>query len=300
MQNYQNQVRLLLDVLPVVAREKVFALHGGTAINLFVRNMPRLSVDIDLTYLPLDESNREKALKDIYDALERIKTDLEKKGLRVVHQSDKYKLQVSSQNAQIKVEVNSTGRGTLSTPQKRILCDRAQEEFDAFVEMNVVPFGQLYGGKICAALDRQHPRDLFDVKYLLENEGFSEDVKQGFILSLAGSGRPIHELIQPNRQDQRQVMENQFDGMTIDAFSYEDFERVREQLIETIHARLTDLDKEFIVSAESGNPRWDIYNFADFPAVRWKLQNIEKLIANDAYKHLSQLKELEKKLRLHR
>ncbi|HPH06166.1 MAG TPA: nucleotidyl transferase AbiEii/AbiGii toxin family protein [Methylotenera sp.] len=300
MQNYQNQVRLLLDVLPTVAREKVFALHGGTAINLFVRNMPRLSVDIDLTYLPLDEGNREIALKDIYDALERIKTDLEKKGLRVVHQSDKYKLQVSSQNAQIKVEVNSTGRGTLPAPQKMILCNRAQDEFDAFVEMNVVPFGQLYGGKICAALDRQHPRDLFDVKYLLENEGFSEDVKQGFILCLAGSGRPIHELVQPNRQDQRQVMENQFDGMTIDAFCYEDFERVREQLIEAIHARLTDLDKEFIMSVESGNPRWDIYNFADFPAVRWKLQNIEKLIANDAYKHLSQLKELEEKLRLQR
>lgn len=300
MQHYLNQVQLLLDVLPIVAREEVFALHGGTAINLFVRNMPRLSVDIDLTYVPLNEGNREIALRGIFDALERIKSNLETKNLNVIHQTDKYKLQVSSRNAQIKIEVNSTGRGTLSAPQKIILCDRAQVEFDTFIAMNIVPFGQLYGGKICAALDRQHPRDLFDVKYLLENEGFSEGVKQGFILCLIGSARPIHELIQPNRYDQRETMANHFDGMTADAFSYEDFEHVREQLIETIHARLTDLDKEFILSVESGNPRWDIYNFADFPAVRWKLQNIQKLIASDANKHLSQLKELEKKLRLQR
>lgn len=298
MQNYQNQVQLLLDVLPIVAREEVFALHGGTAINLFVRNMPRLSVDIDLTYVPLNEGNREIALRGIFDALERIKSNLEAQTLNVIHQANKYKLQVSSKNAQIKIEVNSTGRGTLSAPQKMMLCNRAQVEFDAFVAMNVLPFGQLYGGKICAALDRQHPRDLFDVKYLFENEGFSEDVKQGFILCLIGSARPIHELIQPNRYDQRETMANHFDGMTANVFSYEDFEYVREQLIETIHARLTDLDKEFILSVESGNPRWDIYNYADFPAVRWKLQNIQKLIASDANKHLSQLKELEKKLSL--
>lgn len=298
MQNYQNQVRLLLDVLPIVAREKVFALHGGTAINLFVRDMPRLSVDIDLTYLPLDDGNRETALQGIYDALERIKTNLEKMGLSIVHQADKYKLQVSSQNAQIKVEVNSTGRGTISEPQKMILCDRAQEEFDAFVEMNIVPFGQLYGGKICAALDRQHPRDLFDVKYLLANEGFSEEVKQGFILCLIGSNRPIHELIQPNRLDQRETMSNHFTGMTADAFSYEEFELVREQLIETTHTNLTKLDKEFILSIGSDNPRWDIYNFSEFPAVRWKLQNIQKLIASDAQKHLYQQNELKIKLKL--
>lgn len=296
MQNYQNQVTLLLDVLPIVAREEAFALHGGTAINLFVRDMPRLSVDIDLTYLPLDGGNRQAALKGIFDALEKIKTDLEAHGLNVVHQADKYKLQVSSKKAQIKVEVNSTGRGTLSEPQKMTLCDRAQAEFDAFVAMNVVPFGQLYGGKICAALDRQHPRDLFDVKFLLENEGFSEEVKRGFLLCLVGSGRPIHELIQPNRLDQRETMTNHFDGMTADAFSYEDFEQTRERLIETIYTQLTDVDKEFILSIGSESPRWDIHNFADFPAVRWKLQNIQKLMANDPQKHQAQQEELKSKL----
>lgn len=51
---YKKQVELLLKTLPEVAKETCFALHGGTAINLFIRNMPRLSVDIDLTYLPIE------------------------------------------------------------------------------------------------------------------------------------------------------------------------------------------------------------------------------------------------------
>jgi len=60
---YRAQVDLLLQTIPFIAEENIFALHGGTAINLFVRDMPRLSVDIDLTYLPID--NRKKALSNI-------------------------------------------------------------------------------------------------------------------------------------------------------------------------------------------------------------------------------------------
>lgn len=52
---YKDQVKLLLDVLPLVSKGQCFALHGGTAINLFIRNMPRLSVDIDITYLPIED-----------------------------------------------------------------------------------------------------------------------------------------------------------------------------------------------------------------------------------------------------
>jgi len=69
---YRQQVSLLLSVLPEVAKERCFALHGGTAINLFIRNMPRLSVDIDLTYLPIE--NREPSLKNIAEALQRNKS----------------------------------------------------------------------------------------------------------------------------------------------------------------------------------------------------------------------------------
>jgi len=296
MQSYQNQVELLLDVLPVVAREEVFALHGGTAINLFVRNMPRLSVDIDLTYLPLDSGNRDAALEGIFDALERIKANLESQGLSVVHQGDKYKLQVSSPKAQIKVEVNSTGRGTLAEPQKMTLCERAQTDFDVFVAMNVVPFGQLFGGKICAALDRQHPRDLFDVKYLLDNEGFTEEVKQGFMLGLISSGRPLHEIIRPNFSDQRATMVNHFEGMSADPFSYEDFEAYREKLVDIIHSNLTERDKEFLLSFKKLTPNWEIHDFERFPSVQWKLKNLRDLKVQNPSKLQDLHDELERKL----
>ena len=296
MQSYQNQVELLLNVLPVVAREEVFALHGGTAINLFVRNMPRLSVDIDLTYLPLDSGNRDAALQGIFDALERIKANLESQGLSVVHQADKYKLQVSSPKAQIKVEVNSTGRGTLAEPQKMTLCERAQTDFDVFVAMNVVPFGQLFGGKICAALDRQHPRDLFDVKYLLDNEGFTEEVKQGFMLGLISSGRPLHEIIRPNFSDQRATMVNHFEGMSTDPFNYDDFEAYREKLVDIIHSNLTERDKEFLLSFKKLTPNWEIHDFERFPSVQWKLKNLRDLKVQNPSKLQDLHDELERKL----
>ncbi len=64
---YYRQAELILEVLPVIDRHDVFALKGGTAINFFVRDLPRLSVDIDLTYLPV--TRREQALLDITEAL---------------------------------------------------------------------------------------------------------------------------------------------------------------------------------------------------------------------------------------
>lgn len=186
---YKKQVALLLSVLPEVAKEKSFALHGGTAINLFIREMPRLSVDIDLTYIPIED--RETTLANIGTALAEIKTRIEKvvPDVRVIDRSERGKLQISQAGTVIKLEVNLVGRGTLADPVELPLCLRAQEEFEAFCSIQTVSFEQLYGGKICAALDRQHPRDIFDVKYLLEMEGFSQKIKKGFFLCLLGSDR---------------------------------------------------------------------------------------------------------------
>ena len=162
--DYKEQVRLLLDVLPQVAKEECFALHGGTAINLFVRDMPRLSVDIDLTYLTIED--RPTTLENISAALIRIKNSIEQAlpNIQIQHKEEIGKLLVAQQRTDIKLEVNLVGRGTIQAPTRMMLCDKAQEIYDLSAVINVVPIGQLYGGKICAALDRQHPRDLFDVK----------------------------------------------------------------------------------------------------------------------------------------
>ena len=285
MSNYKQQVSLLLQVLPEVAKEPIFALHGGTAINLFVRDMPRLSVDIDLTYIPIED--RKTSFKNIIDGLDRIKTQLEKMLLEasITLKRDKLKLQITTVKAQIKLEVNQINRGIMDDTVRLPLCEKTQEEFDAFCAIPVVPLGQLYGGKICAALDRQHPRDLFDVKYLLENEGFTEEIKKGFILFLLSSNRPLHEMLHPHFIDQRETLINQFDGMSPEPFTYEDFEKNRKELIKTIYQNLTDKDKEFLLSFGEGTPNWAIYDFERFPAVQWKLRNLVKLKNANPEKH---------------
>lgn len=158
MSNYKHQVSLLLQVLPEVAKEPVFALHGGTAINLFVRDMPRLSVDIDLTYIPIED--RKMSFKNIIDALGSIKIKLEKILPRAVVSLKKetLKLQISTVKAQIKIEVNQINRGIMDEKVTLILCKKAQEEFDVFCTVPAVSIGQLYGGKICAALGPPTPQ----------------------------------------------------------------------------------------------------------------------------------------------
>lgn len=294
---YRKQVALLLSVLPEVAKERCFALHGGTAINLFVRNMPRLSVDIDLTYLPIED--RDTSLKKIGEALERIKASIEKVLPRahVAHRITAAKLQISFNGADIKLEVNLVNRGTLAEPRDMTLCDKAQQDFDVFCMMPIVSHGQLFGGKIVAALDRQHPRDLFDVRYLLANEGVTPELKTGFLRYAICSDRPINELLAPANQDQRRAMDNQFAGMTDEEFSYEEYERTRKILIETIRSILTDADKQFLMSVKDATPDWSIYNFEAFPAVRWKLQHLRELKEKNPEKHRQLYERLERVLR---
>lgn len=290
---YKKQVGLLLDVLPEVAKEKCFAMHGGTAINLFVRDMPRLSVDIDLTYVEIAE--RKETLDGINAALNRIKGRIEalRPSIRAQHKDKVCKLQLGEHGVLIKIEVNMVGRGLLGEPNKVPLCDAAQEQFDAFCAMPLVPLAQLYGGKLCAALDRQHPRDLFDVKLLFENEGFTDEIKQGFILGLVSSNRPTHEMLDPHLLDQRTAFENQFEGMSAIEFSYDDYEATRLQLIETARTSLNDDDKAFLLSLNRLAPDWSIYDYQSFPSVKWKLLNLEKFKKDRPDVYEQQLTELE-------
>jgi hypothetical protein len=161
--------------------------------------------------------------------------------------------------------------------------------------MPVVPIGQLFGGKIVAALDRQHPRDLFDVKYMLENEGFTSQIKEGFIFFLLCSERPLHELLSPNFKDQRSAHENQFLGMTEEPFDYDDFESTREKLVQVVNQGLTQRDKAFLLSVTELNPDWSVYNFQKFPSVLWKMQNLRKLRDDNPEKYKGYLEILKEK-----
>ncbi len=304
-ENYKAQVNLLLQILPYVAKEEIFALKGGTAINLFVREMPRLSVDIDLTYIPVD--SREIALQNIEEALNRIKTDIIKNlsDMRVhpvplIGGTD-VKLNCQSRNAQIKIEVNTITRGIIFPTKLMQVVDSVQDEFGKFAAINIVSLAELFGGKICAALDRQHPRDLFDVKLLFENEGFTDNIWEGFKLGLMSHFKPINELLTPILKDQKTAFENQFAGMTFKPFTYEDYENTRSTLVDSIQQRLTVDDKKFLLSFESGLPQWNLFPYElikELPAVKWKLLNIQKLKETNPKKHEGMINDLIKTLKL--
>jgi len=290
---YERQVRLLLRILPEIARERALALHGGTAINLFYHEMPRLSVDIDLTWLP--HGNREADLASIRETLERIRNDTRRKiaGITAhepVTDAEEYKMRfTAADGSEVKVEVNTINRGITGTPVMRGLCQRAQEVFGMYCEMQVVPFGQLYGGKIVAALDRQHPRDLFDIHQLFTEAGYDDDLGAGVLFCLLSSKRPLHELLEPARLDQRRVLETQFGGMTDRFFTYEMFEETREQIIHQVRSRMKDQDRDLLVGFAEGEPEWGSYEYGRFPGVQWKLMNIRRLKQMNPDKHRSQV-----------
>jgi len=276
----------LIRVMPLVFKIKDFAVHGGTAINLFHRNLPRYSVDIDVTYIPLED--RETSLRKINSHLSSLKTAIEKAvpGIRVTHKPDVWKLQCVKDGTTIKIEVNGTKRGIIGNIEKIQLCEKAKQEFGMTCYANIVSWGQLFGGKIAAALSRQHPRDLFDCRGITPED--FQAVKDGFMLCLLGSDKPIIESLQPNPIDQRDALANQFEGMTDEPFSYDDYQSARENLIEIVNNGFTDEDKDFLISFEEGNPDWNkccVGDLNGYPSVKWKLMNIAKLKSKNPAKH---------------
>ncbi len=296
----RRQFELLLKVLPYIFRLEEFALKGGTAINLFHNNLPRLSVDIDLTYLPMQQS-RATALRGISDALDNLKQLLEEgiEGIHVrkSHTSNGYaaKLFCRHNGTQIKIEVNPVMRGCLWEPVKLQVCQKAQDEFGLFALAQVVSRNELYGGKICAALERQHPRDLFDIHILMNERGIDEELKLGFIATLLGSRKPMHETLSPNLVDISSEFDSQFAGLSDQRFNYDCFDNTRRELIETVHNLLSPQDKAFLVSVMSGNPDWTLFPVAgveQMAAVQWKLLNIRKLKEKNIEKLNEQLLKL--------
>jgi Nucleotidyl transferase AbiEii toxin, Type IV TA system len=294
--SYSHETALLVKSLPAVAEEECFALHGGTAINLFYENLPRLSVDIDLTYIPIE--NRQISLRNITAGLSRISNRLKSSigSSQIQLKEDVSKLIVTSNHVSIKIEVNQTKRGILLPCSVLSLCPKARELYSSYSEIKVVEKGLLYGGKICAALDRQHPRDLFDIMVLLSNSGITENIKEGFFLCLLSSDRPVHEILYPNLLDQRNTLENKFDGMTEQTFTYEDFEITRQKLLNHLYSQITHEDKQFLIDFESGKPDWSCYDFSRFPGIHWKQLNIQKLTKTNPNKHSKLLKILTEKM----
>jgi hypothetical protein len=290
-ERYEQQVQLLVQVLPAVAEEECFALKGGTAINLFYRDMPRLSVDIDLVYLPVKD--RAESLAEIDAALERIRGRIESNVPNARAQriagggGGETRVLARRGDTEVKIETSPVARGVVHQAALRSVSASVEDRF-GFAETLVVSFEDLFGGKLHAAVDRQHPRDLFDVQHLYENEGLTDALFRTFLVYVASSGRPPHELLNPTLVDLDAPYANEFEGMTNVAVPLARLVDARTRLIADIKGRLDKNAREFLLSLHDAEPDFSLIGLpqaADLPAVRWKLQNLERLKANNPAKH---------------
>jgi predicted nucleotidyltransferase component of viral defense system len=263
--------------------DDTFALKGGTAINLFVRDMPRLSVDLDLVFA--DHSlARAPALRRINEAIREAVARLRRQGFQThapaMPESGETKLLVRHGSIEVKIEVNFVMRGTVNPVRMPSLTPRAREALQADLEIPVVSLEDMYGGKLVAAMDRQHPRDLFDVLQLFAHEGITAGIRRAFVVYLASHNRPVHEVLFPSLRDIRQEFERNFAGMTAERVELNALLAARERMMRELQQGLNADERKFLLSLVVAEPEWSLLgvpHLDQLPGPRWKLQNVEKL-----------------------
>jgi predicted nucleotidyltransferase component of viral defense system len=291
---YLESARLLTRVAPLVLVDGTFALKGGTAINLFVRDMPRLSVDLDLVF-PDHTLPREQALRRINEAIRQSAARLQKQGF-LTHapaatESGETKLMVRRGGIEVKIEVNFVMRGTVHPVHMASLTEAARDTLQADLEIPVASFEDVYGGKLVAAMDRQHPRDLFDVTQLFAHEGITAGIRRAFVVYLASHNRPVHEVLFPSLRDLRQEFEHNFAGMTTEPVELDGLLAARERMMRELQQGLSADERRFLLSLVAAEPEWSLLgvpHLEQLPGLRWKLQNLERLRKANARKFAEQ------------
>jgi len=282
-QLYLDTARLLTQIAPLVFVDDTFALKGGTAINLFIRDMPRLSVDLDLVF-PDHVLPRDQALARIGESLQQSAEGLKARGFQVRLQAAadavETKLLVRRGPIEVKIEVNFVMRGTVRPVRRAGLLPRARDVLLADLEIPVVSLEDVYGGKLVAAMDRQHPRDLFDVMQLYAHEGITPEIRHAFVVYLASHNRPVHEVLFPAGRDITQDYQRTFQGMTAEPVPLDDLLATRERMIRDLQSMLDANERQFLLTLVAAEPDWSLLNVAhapELPGVRWKLHNLGQL-----------------------
>ncbi len=292
-QTYLDTARLLTQVAPLVFVDDTFALKGGTAINLFVRDMPRLSVDLDLVF-PDHRLPRDEALARINEATRQTAERLRKRGFQThasAAEAGETRLWVRRGPVQVKIEVNFVMRGTVRPVCQASLTPVARDVLMADLEIPVVSLEDVYGGKLVAALDRQHPRDLFDVMQLFAHEGITPGIRRAFVVYLASSNRPVHEVLFPPLRDIQHDYEHNFQGMTVEPVPFDALISARERMVREIQQGLDDSERRFLLSLVAGTPEWSLLGISHLehlPGIRWKLHNLAQLQKTNAKKFAEQ------------
>lgn len=248
---YLAIARLLTEVAPVVFEGDVFALKGGTAIN---------------------------------EALRAAREKLAKRGftVRAVSAADmgETKLLVQRGDLLVKVEVNTVIRGTVGPIVVMPLSAAASDVLMADLELPLLSAAEIYGGKLVAAMDRQHPRDLFDVMELFAHGRITPEIRRAFVVYLASHNRTLHDVLFPPAKDIRLAFEGSFDGMTTEPVALDTLLETRERLFHDLPTALDAKEREFLLTLVRAEPNWKLLGIPHLdalPAIRWRLQNLQQL-----------------------
>lgn len=273
---------LLLQIVPRVFATDRLALKGGTAINLYLDDAPRLSVDLDLVFTQLGLS-REDALAAINDEMRRIAAALSADGLwvsaAVTADIGETGLVVSDGTVQVKVETNIVFRGTLLPPVMRPLSAGTAEWLGMDAPAPVLDRCEVFAGKFMAALDRQHPRDLFDLWRMYEGGPIEPGMLSAFVIYLCGHNRPAHEVLDsPER-----LLAGDYDRALVGMIRGEvpplaALLASRARLRRDIVHGISQSDRAFLVGFFAGEPDWSLLPYphaSELPALTWKLRNLE-------------------------
>lgn len=281
---YTERVALLVAILPHLDSEPGFALKGGTAINLFEHDLPRLSVDIDLTWLPMQDFEIDAT--QIAEALTRIAQRLSAPPLRLQVRTSAAegattvsRLIASRGRAQVQIETTPVMRGTVHPVRRMDLRPSVERQFGS-AQVQALSFADLYAGKLAAALSRQHPRDLFDIGVLLDNTGIDTALWRTFLVYLTASPKPAADMLAPNEpRDFAAVFDSQFRGMTREPVTPDSLLAARARLLVRIRELTDDRTRDFLLSVEREAPAFELIELpraVEMPGVRRKLQNLAR------------------------
>lgn len=288
---YIEQVRLIISILPILAEQSVFAIKGGTAINLFYQEFPRYSVDIDLTYLPVQD--RETSLQQISENLNSLGNEIKQRrpeySVRRLSGGGKLatRILVSYMDTDVKIEVSPVMRNTLFPPSLMNVRDTVKHEYGS-ASMLVLSAEEVFAGKFCATLERSLPRDLFDVKIFFDNQHVSDLLLRVTIIYLLCGRRPIHEMLLPNKKYIDNLYNAEFKQIMITKVSLDDLYLARAQLFKALHEKLDDRVMTFLEGFHECNPNYSLIGLPqaeNLPAIKWRLLNLNKLMLQQPEKH---------------
>ena len=195
---------------------------------------------------------------------------------------------------QIKIEVTPVLRGCVYEPRVMAVCEQVEGEY-GYAEISVLSFADLYAGKIMAALDRQHPRDLFDIQQLYENEGITDELRAAMVVYLISHDHSPHSLLNPVLHDMSQEFKHNFAGMTVNNITLEALYATRNRLIKDVVSNMPQNHKDFLYSFYERKPNWHLLGLENapiLPAVRWRELNLDRSGAGTCEALLAKLKQV--------